>query len=150
VADDEEDQEKPGEPEDEQEATTVFTRVQLEKMGHSEVKEIALGLGLPPRKARENMIQAILEAQGIAETTPDAPVEPQPVTVAPVDSGASESFLESLETILESFGSRFMGGLDDWLTKFSTAAEGFMLNVTPEEPMEVEPQEPTRRRLVRR
>jgi hypothetical protein len=129
-----------------------YTRPELEKMSHAEVKDIAVGMGLAPRKARENMIVAILERQG---TPSEAPVGPQAGTAAPVDTGAATEFLEGLKDILDEFGSRFMGGLDDWLTKFSTAAEGFAFNTAPEEPMEVEPEpeperpQPGRRRLVR-
>jgi hypothetical protein len=131
-----------------------YTRTALEKMSHAEVKDIAVGMGLAPRKARENMIVAILEAQGAVEA-PEAPVRSQAAADTSVDSGAAASFLEGLKDILDSFGSRFMGGLDDWLTKFSTAAEGFAFNTEPEEPMDVdeepEPEEeaPKRPRLVR-
>jgi len=128
--------------------TTVYSRIQLEKMPHAEVKDIAVGMGLAPRKARENMILAILEAQGTAEA-PAGAVEAVVVTAAPVDNAA---LLTGLEEILDKFGSRFFTGLDDWLTKFSTAAEGFAFNTAPEEPMEVEPEpeSSSRRRLVRR
>jgi len=138
-------------PELEDEATTVYTRLQLEKMPHAEVKEIAVGMNLAPRKARENMILAILEAQGTAEASV-GPVEAVVVTAAPVDTGVTTALLTGLEEILDKFGSRFFTGLDDWLTKFSTAAEGFAFNTAPEEPMEVEPEPETtsRRRLVRR
>lgn len=127
-----------------------YTRPQLEKMSHAEVKDIAVGMGLAPRKARENMIVAILEAQGTTETT-EAPVQPQAAVATAVDSGAATLFLESLEKILDTFGDRFMTGLDEWLTNFSTAAEGFAFNTKPEEPMAVdEPEEaPRRPRLVR-
>jgi hypothetical protein len=130
----------------------VYSRSQLEKMSHADVKDIAVAMGLAPRKARENMIQAILEAQGASEAVTVAPVEPQVVTAvgtAAVQTGAAAEFLEGLEGILDAFGSRFMGGLDDWLTKFSTAAEGFAFNTKPEEPMDVEPEPSSRRRLVR-
>ena len=130
----------------------IYTRPQLEKMPHAAVKDIAVGMGLAPRKARENMILAILDRQGTPEEAVVAPVGPQAVTVAPVDSGAAEAFLESLRDTLDSFGSRFFTGLDEWLTKFSTAAEGFAFNTTPEEPMPVEEPEspqPPRRRLLR-
>jgi hypothetical protein len=132
-----------------------YTRAALEKMSHAEVKEISTSMGLPARKARENMIVAILEAQGSAEETTEAPVRPQAVAVAAVDTGAVPGLLEGLKDILDSFGSRFMTGLDDWLTKFSTAAEGFAFNTNPEKPMDVddEPEAeeivPRRPRLVR-
>jgi hypothetical protein len=137
----------------EAEATDLYTRAAMEKMSHAEVKDIAVGMGLAPRKARENMILAILERQGLPEEATEADVGSQAVTAAPVDSGAAGAFLEGLRDILDEFGSRFMGGLDDWLTKFSTAAEGFAFNTAPEEPMAVEPEpeppQPGRRRLVR-
>lgn len=131
-----------------------YTRAAMEKMSHAEVKDIAVGLGLAPRKARENMIVAILEAQGTDEEAPAAAVGSQAVAVAAVDTGAAAGFLDGLRDILDSFGSRFMTGLDEWLTKFSTAAEGFAFNTEPEEPMDVEdePEEeaPAKRpRLVR-
>jgi hypothetical protein len=123
-------------------------------MNHAGVKDIAVGMGLAPRKARENMIIAILEAQGTAEEAPVASVGSQAVAVAAVETGAAASFLDGLRDILDTFGSRFMTGLDEWLTKFSTAAEGFAFNTEPEEPMDVEdePEEeaPAKRpRLVR-
>lgn len=127
----------------------AYTRAALEKMSHADVKEIATGMGLAPRKARENMIVAILEAQGTTEAA-EAPVRSQAVVDTAVDTGAAALFLEGLEKILDTFGERFMEGLDEWLTKFSTAAEGFAFNTKPEEPMEVEPEEaPKRPRLVR-
>jgi hypothetical protein len=137
-------------------ATDLYTRAALTKMSHSEVKDIAVGMGLAPRKARENMIVAILEAQGTAEEAPVAAVRSQAAAATPVpveESGAAAGFLDDLRDILDTFGSRFMGGLDDWLTKFSTAAEGFAFNTEPEEPMDVEPEPeemaPKRPRLVR-
>lgn len=148
------DDEEPEEDEEE-EATTVWTRAQLERKSHADVKDIAVGLGLPPRKARENMIQAILEKQGTAEGASEAPEEPQAAADGSVDTGAAQEFLEGLGGILEEFGNRFMTGLDEWLTKFSTAAEGFAFNTSPEEQMDVEEEKPQeeeqpRRRLVRR
>jgi len=138
------------EPRDAEPVTTaVYDRKTLEKMNHAQVKDIAVGLGLAPRKARENMIVAILEAQGSVEEA-EAPVRPQVVTAGPVDTGAAQEFLEGLGGILDAFGERFMVGLDEWLTKFSTAAEGFAFNTTPEEQMpEPEPETP-QRRIVRR
>jgi hypothetical protein len=135
-------------------AGDLHTRAAMEKMSHAEVKAIAESLGLAPRKARENMIVAILEAQGTAEGAPVASVGSQAVTGGAVETGAAASFLDGLRDILDTFGSRFMAGLDEWLTKFSTAAEGFAFNTEPEEPMDVEdePEEeaPAKRpRLVR-
>jgi len=129
-----------------------YTRTQLEKMAHAQVKDIAVGMGLAPRKARENMILAILERQGTPEEPAVASVGSQVVTGGAVDSGAGVAFLEGLEKVLDDFGNRFMVGLDDWLTKFSTAAEGFAFNTAPEAPMPVEESEPPqsgRRRLIR-
>src|SRR6516162_4032160 len=45
-------------------ATALYTRPDLMKLNHAQVKEVAVGMGLPARKAREAMIVAILEAQG--------------------------------------------------------------------------------------
>jgi hypothetical protein len=149
---DEEEEEEAQEVRDlEAEAVTIYARSALEKMNHAEVKEIATGMGLAPRKARENMIIAILEAQGTPEEAPVASMGSQTLPDTSVDTGAAVAFLTSLKEILDTFGSRFMTGLDDWLTKFSTAAEGFAFNTAPEEPMEVdEPEEaPRRPRLVR-
>ena len=141
------------------EAEATYTRAQLEKMSHAEVKDITVSMDLPPRKARENMILAILEKQGTPEEAPAASTRPQAATDTPVDSGAATDFLNGLSDILDHFGTRFMNGLDEWLTKFSTAAEGFAFNTNPEEPMDVddeeEPEEkeeeeaPRRPRLVR-
>jgi hypothetical protein len=167
VGADEEPEETPDEDEDEGDdeaeevreleaealSTTLWTRAALEKMPHAEVKEIATGMGLPARKARENMIVAILEAQGEPQTVTVAPVRSQAAPASPMETGGAALFLEGLEKILDVFGERFMGGLDEWLTKFSIAAEGFAFNTNPEQPMEVdtdEPEEPSRRpRLVR-
>jgi hypothetical protein len=125
-----------------------YTRTQLEQMTHAQVKDIAVGMGLAPRKARENMIIAILEKQGTPDTAPVASVRPQTAPVIP----ASVELLEGFGKALDDFGNRFFTGLDEWLTKFSQAAEGFAFNTSPEEPMAVqaeEEQEPPRRRLSR-
>jgi hypothetical protein len=125
-----------------------YTRVQLEKMGHSEVKDIAVGMGLAPRKARENMIIAILEKQGTPDTAPAAPVRLQTVVAT---TEAQEPSWDGLSKVLDAFGERFFVGLDEWLTKFSQAAEGYAFNTAPEEPMAVEKpeEEQPRRRLIR-
>jgi hypothetical protein len=157
LQEEEEKEEEPEEPEeeteepeeDEPEAVMVYHRAQLMKMPHSDVKAIAVGMGLPPRKAREHMITAILEAQGTPETVTAGPAESQAVAALTVDSDATTDFLNGLGDILDNFGTRFMTGLDEWLTKFSTAAEGFAFNVEPEKPMEDEPEPAARRRLVR-
>ena len=146
------------EAEDEDEAeepvaddTAAYTRAQMEKMSHADVKAIAVGMDLPPRKEREKMIVAILEKQGTPEVAAEAPVRSQAVPVGPVDDHAPLLDLTGLRDILDEFGSRFFMGLDEWLTKFSEAAEGFAFNVKPEEPMDVEePEEAPRvRRLSR-
>lgn len=139
----EDDEEEP------QAATTVYTRPQLEKMNHSDVKDIAVSMGLAPRKARENMIVAILDAQGTPEPVTVASVEPQAVAAVSSDFDATVTLLDGLENILDQFGKQFMEGLDEWLTKFSTAAEGWVFNTTPEEPMQEPAPEPPRRRFTR-
>jgi hypothetical protein len=136
--------------EDEAVDTDLYTRAALEKMSHAQVKDIAVEkMGLAPRKARENMIVAILEAQGTEEAA-EAPVVAQAVAVGSVDGVTATAFLAGFQGILDEFGERFMVGLDEWLTKFSTAAEGFAFNTNPEEPMPVEEEEPPQRRIIRR
>lgn len=126
-----------------------YTRAELEKLSHAEVKDIAVGMGLAPRKARENMIQAILEAQGTPDAAPVAPVSSQSAVATPV---ASVELLEGFGKALDDFGNRFFTGLDEWLTRFSQAAEGFAFNTEAEQPMAVEQEqeeEQPRRRLLR-
>jgi hypothetical protein len=140
-------EEDAGEPLQSEGDESGHTRVELEKMSHAEVKDIAVGMGLAPRKARENMIQAILEAQGTPDTAPVAPVPSQGAAETAV---VPTSLLEGFKGILDDFGSRFMEGLDDWLTKFSQAAEGWAFNTKPEETLDVEDEEEQpRRRLIR-
>lgn len=141
---DEDEAEEPGDAE-----AVFYTRAQMEKMSHADVKAIAVGMDLPPRKEREKMIVAILEKQGTPEAPVEAPVRSQAVTVGPVDDHAPMIDLNGLRDILDEFGSRFFMGLDEWLTKFSTAAEGFAFNTTPEKPMDTE-EEPEEAPRVRR
>ena len=126
---------------------SVFTRAQLEKMSHSDVKDVAVGLGLPPRKARENMIVAILEAQGSPEAVSEAPERPQAVTAAPVD-------VDALSEALTAFRKGLADDLEEFRLAFASTVEGILFNVAPEKPMEVEdepaPEPSGRRRLVRR
>jgi len=131
-------------------ATALYTRPDLMKLNHAQVKEVAVGMGLPARKAREAMIVAILEAQGGAGDTVPVPVQPQVVTAGAVDLTSANLFLGGLEITLNDFGKRFMEGLDDWLTKFSTAAEGFAFNTTPEEQMPDEEEEEQEEEIPRR
>jgi hypothetical protein len=148
------------------EAEQIYSRSELKEMSMLRLKEVAAELNLPPRKARETMINEILEAQGgVIEPEPEQEREQEQeqvetVEVISADSegvGSAREFLAEFATILEGFGARFFEGLDDWLTKFSTAAEGFAFNTTPEESMTVEEPEPApepeplpRRRLARR
>lgn len=126
-----------------------YIRSEMEKMTHAQVKEIAVGMGLAPRKARENMILAILEAQGESVAVPEGAVDTDAATIVTTELIATEANWDGLKEILDEFGSRFMEGLDDWLTKFSTAAEGFAFNTSPEEPMPVEEAPAPVRRLSR-
>ena len=135
--DEDEDQEEP--EEEETETGEAFTRAQLEKMSHAAVKDIAVGMGLAPRKARENMITAIMERQGTVEEPVAAAVA---VERGPVDDHAVLFDPEGLRAILDEFGTRFFDGLDEWLTKFRTTLEGVAFNLAPEEPMPVEESEP--------
>jgi len=155
VEDEDEEPQAEGEPEEDageppliESGPDDYTRVELEKMSHAEVKDIAVGMGLAPRKARENMILAILEAQGTPDSAPVASVRSQG---APETAVASVELLEGFGKALDDFGNRFFTGLDEWLTKFSLAAEGFAFNTTPEQPMPVEQdeEEQPRRRLIR-
>lgn len=128
----------------------LWTRAAMEKMSHSEVKDIAVGMGLPVRKARENMIVAILEEQGIPQQATLTGVSPvQTILTAP-----SATNWDGLKEVLDEFGSRFFTGLEEWTTQFIGGLEGIQFNLKPEEPMvieepEPEPAAPPRRRLVR-
>lgn len=130
----------------------LWTRPAMEKMSHSEVKDIAISLGLPVRKARENMIVAILEKQGGPQAASEGPVEPVAVAAAAV---GTQIPVNGLRELLDDFGNRFFTGLDEWTTRFLGGLEGIQFNLTPEKPMEVDEPEteeepPRRRPLVRR
>lgn len=151
-----EDEDEAEPQEDDAEAIAVYSRAQLEKMSHAQVKDIALNLGLAPRKARENMIIGILEAQGGPQAAAGGSVEADVVDVIPLAPQAQAAFLEGFRDLLDGFGQQFFDGLDNWLTKLGTTLEGVNFNLTPEEPMEPEPEpepepeeRPTRRRLAR-
>jgi hypothetical protein len=128
--------EAPEEPGDEE----VFTRPQLEHMSHAEVKEIAVSLGLPPRKAREGMIQAILEAQETAEAPEAVPVAAVMSQSTPATTEAHEGFWGGLKEALDEFGSRLFTGLEEFSHGFISRLEGIQFNLTPEKPMDVEPE----------
>jgi hypothetical protein len=143
-----EDEEDEAEPEAEG-AEIVYTRAALEKMSHSDVKDIAVAKGLAPRKARENMIVAILEVQGGPEAVAEAPVRSQEAVEEKPVVLPAHAMLESFRGVLDEFGTRFFTGLDEFTTRFIGGLEGIQFNMTPEQPMEVEDEPAPTRRLRR-
>jgi hypothetical protein len=128
---------------------TIPSRAVMEKMSHAEVKEIALALGLAPRKARENMIVAILETASTPQSAPVGSVEPQVVTETVTAVSAPALDLTVIGDILDQFGERFFDGLERWSTGFVQQLEGIQFNLAPEKPMDMEEEPEPRRRLSR-
>jgi hypothetical protein len=115
-----------------EEAEVVYARTELENMSRPDVREIALKLGLPPRKATAAMVEEILEAQGgfgeqIAESTP---------IVAADEVISEEMTTSSLTEALQHFPGHLHDVLDQFLTDLAKTIEGFVFNTTPEEPEE--------------
>lgn len=137
------------------EATSValHNRAAMEKMSHAEVKDIAVSMGLPVRKARENMIVAILEAQGGPQAVVSGAVESDLAVGVTTELISSGFDWEGLREVLDEFGTRFFTGLEEFSMNFMSRLEGTQFNLKPEEPMVVDEPEPepapTRRRLVR-
>jgi len=142
--DEDEDDEEAEQPEDEAEEeevpaataelTHAHTRAQLEKLSHADVKDIATGMGLAPRKARENMIQAILEAEDSPEATTQGPATPGRGTEALGATPTTLVDLEALQGVLGGFTANLIDGLDLWATHFLQGLEGVAFNLTPPEP----------------
>lgn len=142
-------EEEPGD-EDEGEIP-VYARSDLEKLSRSDIKEIALKLGLPPRKASATMIDEIMEAQGEPEEPqelPETPVDVQEAIDVQTDGTAPLSFVEALDD----FRGRLVADLEEFRVAFAQTLEGVVFNSKPEEPLDVESTEQPpvpRRRLVR-
>lgn len=147
---------------DEEEELPIYARSELEKMSRADVKEVALKLGLPPRKSSAAMIEEIMEAQGDAEPeeAPETPEEaPEVTVVAEVVSVAVESAgpiaedtraIRELVEAVDRFPGRMHDVLDEFLTNLGKTVEGLVFNALPEQPMPVEEPEASRpRRLVR-
>ena len=132
--------------------TDLYTRAQMEGMSHAQVKDIAVGMGLAPRKARDNMIIAILERQGTPEAAVVAPVGPQGVS----DDHQPLVDVEALQEALDGFRKGLAADLEEFRLAFASTIEGLVFNMAAEKPMEVdepepepEPPQPGRRRLLR-
>jgi len=160
----------------EPETTPLYSRTDLKEMSMSDLKEVAKSLGLPPRKARETMINEIMDAQGgevVPEEAPESPVEPEePSEVLPPAADLHEPvggsqvaleafqhrFLDEFQEMVMSLGntilSRLSDLLDDKLADLGKTIEGVAFNLAPEPQAEPEPEpvqeEPQPRRLVRR
>jgi len=152
--DESDDEDEEAEDDDEVEEETVeeglYTRAAMEKMSHAQVKDIATGMGLPARKARENMIVAILEKQGSSESVTETSVDAQEAVADKPVTLPAHAVLESFRSILDDFGSRFFTGLEEWTGHFLSGLEGIQFNMKPEEPMDVEESEPEEAPKVRR
>jgi hypothetical protein len=138
-------------------------------MTRDQVKEIAVALGQPPRKAREAMIVAILEVQGEPQIAPDDSVKVvetgealetvEGVLVEAVPSldferleSVQVAWLQALESVGNVFLTQMTSILDDKITDLGKTIEGIAFNLTPEQPMAVEEPAQTpapRRRLLR-
>jgi len=153
------------EAEADEEELPIYARSDLEKLSRADIKDIALKLGLPPRKSSAAMIEEIMEAQGDAEpdeapeTPEEAPEAPEVAVVTEVVSVSVESagpitedtraIRELVETI-DRFPGRLHDVLDEFLTNLGKTVEGLVFNALPEQPMPVEEPEASRpRRLVR-
>lgn len=138
----------------------IYARSDLEKLSRAAVKDIALALGLPPRKSSAAMIEEIMEAQGDAEPleATETPETTQEVTVAVAVTEPAGALtddpraIRELVAALEVFPGRLHDVLDEFLTNAGKTIEGLVFNAKPEQPMAVEeeqPSAPSRRRLVR-
>lgn len=154
-----------------EDAEEIYSRTELKEMSMQRLKEVAAELGLPPRKARETMINEILGAQGgepeTTEVEDEVEEESQVVAVVEEVTQAVEdqaATLIAFVSALDELGKRFLDELtsrlndatDEACTRIATAVEGVIFNATPEPSMAVEPEpvraveEPPRRRLARR
>ena len=143
------------EAEDEEELP-IYARSDLEKMSRSDVKDIALKLGLPPRKSSAAMIEEIMEAQGDEEPeeateTAEASVVTEVVAVTVESAGPiteDTRAIRELVDVVDRLPTRLHDVFDEAITSFAKTIEGLVFNATPEQPMSVgEPSRP--RRLTR-
>ena len=143
------------EAEDEEELP-IYARSDLEKMSRSDVKDIALKLGLPPRKSSAAMIEEIMEAQGDEEPeeateTTEATVVTEVVAVTVESAGPiteDTRAIRELVDVVDRLPTRLHDVFDEAITSFAKTIEGLVFNATPEQPMSVgEPSRP--RRLTR-
>jgi hypothetical protein len=148
---------------DEEEELPIYARSDLEKLSRANVKEIALKLGLPPRKSSAAMIEEIMEAQGEPEETEEAEeaeetaviavvaeeAETEIVAVAAIAAPPMTGNVSELVEALDRLPTRLHDVFDEAITSFAKTIEGLVFNAQPEQPMPVE--EPARRarRLVR-
>ena len=97
------------------------------------IKEVAVALGLPPRKSSAAMIDEIMESQGWTEEEGEEVAEPVVVTQEVEQEGALESTTtgsaELVET-LERFPQRLHDVLDQFLTDLAKTIEGVIFNAT--------------------
>jgi hypothetical protein len=138
----------------------IYSRTDLKELSMNDLKGVAARYGLPPRKARETMINEIMDAQGgeVPEEAPESPVEPEEPSEPPVAAEIAPEALGGLQEVLESFGNSFLQHLsdllDEKLTDLGKTIEGVIFNMTPEPQAEPEPEpvpeQPQPRRLVRR
>ena len=132
-------------------AEVVHTRSDLEAMSRPEVREIAVRLGLPPRKATAAMIEEIMEAQGGFEEQEEAELVEVDVLISAEPEDVIPQQMEittgTLTQALEQFPVRLHDVLDQFLTDLGKTIEGLIFNATPEEPQQ-EPA-PTRRLRAR-
>jgi len=116
-----------------EDAEVIYTHDELGAMGRTQVREIAVRMGLPPRKATAAMIEEIMEAQsGYEEESTgievDVLVSAEPETVAP----EFELTTGTLTQELASFPGRIHDVLDQFLTDLGKLVEGLIFNATPE------------------
>ena len=133
-------------------AEVVYTRFELQKMSRNDIKEIAVGLGLPPRKSSAAMITEIMESQGWSDD--DEGAEEIVVTTSEEDEETSVTEVEvmfagnpppaELVQALDDFPGRIHDVLDQFLTDLGKTIEGVIFNAKPEEPEQAQLQ-PTRR-----
>ena len=125
-------------------AEVVYARADLEKLSRADVKEIAVALGLPPRKSSAAMIEEIMEAQGGFEEEPEATAVTEVVLEAGqilatatgeliADIGSAE-----LADAIRAFPGQLHEVLDQFLTDLGKTVEGLIFNTTPAEPVAVE------------
>ena len=137
-----------------EEGEVIYARYELEKLSRADIKEIAVGLGLPPRKSSAAMIEEIMKAQGWQEGDTEQSGETELVTVTEDEDQTEVTEVEvllnaplgsgELVQALDQFPDRIHDVLDQFLTDLGKTIEGVIFNGTPEEPEQTQLQ-PTRR-----